>query len=70
MLKEVDNLTPHIATAKSPDTLFGGYQNFYAHGKLVVIKPKRLARQAFCSVPNGRRACACPKSQFELLFFS
>jgi ABC-type branched-subunit amino acid transport system ATPase component len=58
MLKEIYDLAPHLATAESANTLFGGYQNFYACGQLMVTEPKRLACEAFCSIPNCRRACA------------
>jgi hypothetical protein len=62
VLKEIDDLTPHIASAKSADALLGGYQNFYARWQPVAIESKRLTRQAFCSIPNCCRACARPKS--------
>lgn len=70
MLKEVEDLTSHIASAKSTNALFGANQNFNAHGKLVTIQPKCLTRHAFCLIPNCCRACTCSKSQPELLFFS
>ncbi|GEM_PF-2962279 len=61
MLKEVEDLTSHVASAKSTNALFGANQNFNAYGKLVTIQPKRLTRHAFCFIPNCCRACTCPK---------
>ncbi len=62
MLKEVEDLMSHFASAKSTNAFFGANQNFNAHGKLVTIQPKRLARHTLCFIPNWRSACTCPKS--------
>lgn len=70
MLKEVNNLTPHITSAKRTNALFCGNHNLNTLGKLMAAEPKRLARQAFRFIPNSCSACACSKSQPELLFFS
>ena len=60
-LKEVKDLTSHVASAKSTDALFCGNHNFDAPGKPVAIEPKRLAREAFCFIPNCCRARTRPK---------
>ena len=70
MFKEVEDLPSHIASAKGANAFFGTNQNFNAHGKLVTIQPKSLARHALCFIPNWCSACTCPKSELELLFFS